>query len=103
MITSHTFLKNRKDSIGRDGMYDLMLSLSNYIGMVGVLLLLIAYYAVSVERLSSKSMHYQILNFFGGWLILFSLFFHWNTPSVMIEIAWITISLIGMLRIFSAK
>ncbi len=84
-------------------MYDVLIKIADPVGIVGVVLLLFAYFAVSIERLSPKSFKYQILNFAAGWLILFSLFFHWNTPSVLIEIAWIGISVLGMYRIFRAK
>lgn len=46
--------------------------------------------------MTPKDMNYQWLNFFGAWLILFSLFFHWNTACVIIEVAWILISVFGL-------
>lgn len=82
-------------------MYDLLMTIADPVGIVGVVLLLIAYFTISTGRISSNSLTYQLLNFIAAWLILFSLFFHWNTPSVLIEVAWILISVIGMLRILS--
>jgi SNF family Na+-dependent transporter len=80
-------------------MYDILLTLSDPVGIVGVILILIAYYYLSVGGWIAKSMKFQLMNFFGAWLILFSLYFHWNTASVTIEIAWIIISIVGMCRI----
>jgi len=71
---------------------------SNGVGLVGVVLLLSAYGLLSVNKLSAKQISYQLLNLSGAVLILFSLMFHWNTASVLIEIAWITISLVGIYR-----
>jgi len=71
---------------------------SNYVGIFGVLLTLIAYYLLNINKLVPSSLQYLLLNFFGSWLILFSLMFHWNLSSVIIEIAWISISMIGLYR-----
>lgn len=84
-------------------MYELLDKIADPIGIVGVVLLLFAYFALSTGRVSSNSMAYQIMNFVAAWLILFSLYFHWNTPSVIIEVVWILISMIGMLRIIKKR
>ena len=84
-------------------MYDILMKLSDPVGIVGVIIILIAYYYLSVGRWVSDSLKYQWLNFIGAWLILFSLYFHWNTSSVLIEVAWIIISLIGIYRILYPK
>lgn len=84
-------------------MYEMLLKIADPVGVVGVIILLAAYFAVSIERLSSKSIIYQIMNFIAGWLILFSLFFHWNTPSVIIEVSWVLISVLGMYRIIQSR
>ncbi len=84
-------------------MYNFLLEISDGVGIVGVILILIAYYYLSVGKWISDSMIYQVLNFLGAWLILFSLYFHWNLSSVVIEIAWIIISLIGMYRLVKMR
>lgn len=84
-------------------MYDVLMKLADPIGIVGVVLLLIAYFALSTGRMLANSIIYQITNFLAAWLILFSLYFHWNTPSALIEMAWITISIIGIVRILKSK
>ena len=80
-------------------MIELLGSISNYVGITGVIMLLIAFLLLSTGRLSSHSLHYQWVNFLGAALILFSLYFHWNLSSVVIEIAWMIISVIGIFRI----
>jgi hypothetical protein len=83
-------------------MYDILFAISDAVGILGVILVLTAYYHLSMGIwVASKSMRFQIMNFTGAWLILFSLCFHWNTASVTIEIAWIIISIAGMCRIKS--
>jgi hypothetical protein len=76
---------------------------SNMIGMVGVSFILTAYYMLNTHKFSAHDLNYQLLNFIGSWLILFSLLFHWNLSSVIIEIAWISISLIGLVRSFRKR
>lgn len=78
-------------------------SISNVIGIIGVTLILIAYFLINTNRITAKNISYLIFNFVGAWLILFSLFFHWNLASVLIEIAWIIISVIGFYRVMCFK
>jgi len=80
-------------------MYNILLKLSDPIGIIGVIMLLVAYFGLSAGHLKANTLTYQFLNFFAAWLILFSLYFHWNTPSALIEAAWIVISMIGIYRI----
>jgi hypothetical protein len=79
------------------------MKISNPVGITGVLIVLIAYYFLSIGRWSANQFKYQWTNFIGAWLILFSLYFHWNLSSVLIEIAWIAISLVGIFRIYFPK
>lgn len=73
------------------------------VGMIGVVLLLTAFFLLNTNRINAKQLPYQIMNLSAAILILYSLLFHWNTPSVVIEGAWISISLIGIARIMMAR
>lgn len=84
-------------------MNDILLEIANPVGMVGVILILIAYFYLSNGKMAANSMTYQLLNFIGAWLILYSLYFHWNLSSVVIEIAWLVISVMGMYRALTTK
>jgi len=84
-------------------MHDILFSISDYVGMAGVVLLLLAYFFLSTGRWISDSFIYQSLNFISAWLILFSLCFHWNLSSVIIEIAWVLISLMGIYRVWKKQ
>lgn len=80
-------------------MYNVLLNkASDPVGIVGVVIILVAYFLISTGKWSSDSLLFQFINFIGAWLILFSLYFHWNLSSVIIEIAWVIISFIGMCR-----
>ena len=75
-----------------------MAEISNVIGIIGVSLVLVAYYLIQSHRVKNTDFNYSMLNLVGAILILVSLMYHWNLASVVIEIAWITISLGGLYR-----
>ncbi len=79
-------------------MYLMFEEFSNHVGIVGVILTLLAFYLINMNKVTSKSLSYQWLNLVGSILLLYSLLFHWNLASVLIEIAWISISLLGLYR-----
>ena len=69
----------------------------NGIGLFGVALVLIAYFLLQINQLSQASITFSSLNFFGSIFILISLYFTWNLASGVIEIAWLFISLYGLI------
>lgn len=77
--------------------------ISNAIGILGVILLLIAYFLLQVDKILSSDYIYTGLNLVGSLLILYSLFYAWNLPAVIIETAWAIISIIGIVRRMSRK
>jgi 4a-hydroxytetrahydrobiopterin dehydratase len=64
----------------------------NLIGMIGVLLVLLAYLSLQVQYWRSDSLIFSLSNLVGAICILFSLLFHWNLASIVIEIIWMLIS-----------
>lgn len=85
--------------MGRLSMVDFLNQISDAVGLCGDGCLLTAYFLLSTNRISSQSFKYQLLNFFGALLILFSLLFSFNLASFVIEIIWMAISLMGIYRI----
>jgi len=74
----------------------MLLALLRAIGLVGVGFILVAYFANQQRWLSSEDWRFPAANLFGSLLILASLIVEWNTPSVVIEICWIAISVYGL-------
>jgi hypothetical protein len=68
------------------------------IGLLGVAIIVVAYFANQQRWLSSEDWRYPVANLAGSLLILVSLFVEWNTPSVVIEFFWIAISLYGLVN-----
>ena len=68
------------------------------VGLVGVMIIVVAYFANQQSWLSSEDWRFPAANLVGSQLILISLFHTWNFPSVVIEIIWSAISLYGLGR-----
>lgn len=68
------------------------------VGNIGVFLVVLAFYLLQTERLTSRDIRYSLLNLTGAILLLISLMFNWNLSSVIIELFWIGISLIGIFK-----
>lgn len=73
--------------------------ISNAVGLFGVVMVMVAYLLLTVGRWTADLLRYHMFNFLGALFLLFSLFFDWNLPSVVIQIAWMLISLVGMYRV----
>jgi len=74
----------------------LELTISDIIGSFGVFFVVIAYFLLQINKLSSKNISFSIMNVIGSSMILYSLIYNWNLASVMIESFWIIISFIGI-------
>jgi len=70
--------------------------LTNAIGVVGVILILSAYFALQIKKMSPSSVVFSSFNAVGSGLILISLYFDFNLASFLIESAWLLVSLYGV-------
>ena len=74
------------------------------LGVVGVLLILIAYTGATTKKLDPAKAPALLLNLAGALLILVSLYFDFNLSAVLMEGAWALVALIGLARLaFSRK
>lgn len=78
---------------------DLLARISDGVGLIGVVFMLIAYFLINTGKMSVKQLSYQLLNFFGSGLVLFSLYFSWNMSAAVIESVWLLISMLGIYKI----
>ncbi len=72
--------------------------IADIVGIVGVGLTLLAYFLLQIDSITSTGRKYSLLNLVGAVLIMYSLYFNWNTPAVIMECAWFGISLYGLIR-----
>jgi hypothetical protein len=77
--------------------------LTDAIGMVGTALVVSAYVLLQLEKVSSRSLAYNLMNLIGAVLLLISLCFTFNLASFVIELFWIGASLIGMWKLYRGR
>jgi hypothetical protein len=73
------------------------------VGLIGVSLVVIAYFLLQIEKVSIYDISYSILNIFGSTLILVSLCINFNLASAVIEGFWVLISFIGVVKYLKNK
>ena len=72
--------------------------ISDIVGIFGVGLVIMAFFLIQLEKITTKSSIYLYSNFFGSVMLLFSLYYHWNLASVVIEMLWLLISIYGIIK-----
>jgi hypothetical protein len=72
--------------------------LSDMVGFIGVLLIVVAYLLLQLDKLASSSPKYSLLNAGGALLIIVSLIFAFNLSAFIMEVFWLLISLLGLWR-----
>ncbi len=73
------------------------------IGNIGVLMMVIAYLLLQLEKLSSSSVSYLLLNAAGAILVMISLLFRFNLSAFLMEAFWLLISLYGLTKTLFAR
>ena len=76
---------------------------TDLIGGAGVVILTITFLLLQLGRLESNRLLYSILNALGASLITFSLIFDFNLSAFIMEVFWILISLVGVVRFFRTR
>lgn len=75
-----------------------VMGIANILGIFGVFLVLLAYLLLQLNKMKADWISYSLLNTVGSALILVSLYYYWNLASGVIEIAWLAISLYGLIK-----
>jgi hypothetical protein len=73
------------------------------VGNIGVVILIITYLMLQLNKLSSDSLAYSVLNAAGAGLIVISLLFDFNLSALLMEVFWVLISFVGIYRYFRLK
>lgn len=74
------------------------MSVPDLIGLIGVALILIAYWGVQTDRLPAADWRFSAVNGLGALLIMVSLYFTFNLASFVIEVFWLIISGYGLIK-----
>jgi hypothetical protein len=75
----------------------------DFVGNIGVFLLLAAYLLLQLNKITSNQISYSIMNAVGAILILVSLIFEFNLSAFAIEFFWLLISIVGIVNYWRAK
>ncbi len=70
----------------------------DFVGNVGVALVIIAYLLLQTGRLDSKSTAYSVANAVGAAAVLVSLAYDFNLSAFITEAFWLLLSLVGIAR-----
>lgn len=76
----------------------LQMDIFQWIGFVGMLCIVWAYFLLQRGNYGIDSLPYQLLNLVGAVLLIISLLVHFNLGSFLIEVFWIVITLYGMYK-----
>lgn len=70
-------------------------------GFVGVVLIVVAYLLLQLNKLPSSAPAFSLLNAIGAFLVIVSLVFDFNLSAFLMEAFWCLISLLGFFRAIS--
>lgn len=73
------------------------------IGYFGVAFVVVTYFLSQIGRMDSTRALYPALNTVGALMILVSLYYRPNPPSIVIEFFWLAISVVGVVRAVMKK
>lgn len=79
------------------------MSISDWIGTIGVALTLVAYFCMSVRWMSAHSRIFFLLNTIGAILTCFASYLISYWPFVVLEGSWAIVSLIGLMKAGSGR
>lgn len=71
---------------------------ADIVGLFGMTSVVLAYILIQLERISPLGLLYNSLNLVGACLLFVSLCINFNLASLVIELFWISASLVGLAR-----
>lgn len=77
--------------------------LVDFVGLIGVVLIVVTYLLLQLEKLRSNDLAYSLMNAIGASLIVLSLLVNFNLSALLMEVFWVLISLLGVYRYFRLK
>ncbi|MCL1633183.1 hypothetical protein M2650_00765 [Luteimonas sp. SX5] len=70
----------------------------DWVGILGALLVLAAFYLLQARRISGTGLVYQLMNLFGALGLLTSLYGKFNVSVFVVQTVWVAISIYGMVH-----
>ena len=75
----------------------------DWIGILGTLMVLAAFFLLQAGRLTGTGLVYQLFNLFGAGGVLVSLLGQFNVSVFLLEATWVAISAYGIVRSMRAR
>ncbi len=75
-----------------------MINMYEVVGIVGVFMILVAYFLLQTNAKKTDDFSYLWLNLLGGVFIAVSLVYDWNLPAFIMEVCWISITVYSMVK-----
>jgi len=75
----------------------------DFLGNAGVVMLVVTYLMLQLNKISSDGLAYSLLNAVGASLIVVSLLYDFNLSALLMEVFWVLISIVGIYRYFRLK
>ena len=73
------------------------------LGNVGVFFIIISYLLLQLNKIESSNIFYSLMNLIGASLVIISLIENFNMSAFVIEVFWVGISAIGLIKHFINK
>ena len=77
--------------------------LLDLVGNIGVVILMVTYLLLQLNKIRSDDLRYSLLNAGGASLIVVSLLVNFNLSALLMEVFWVLISFVGIYRHFRLK
>lgn len=77
--------------------------LVDLLGLIGVVLIVVTYLLLQLEKLRSNDLAYSLFNAIGASMIVLSLLVNFNLSALLMEVFWVLISCLGIYRYFRFK
>lgn len=73
------------------------------VGWIGSILLVIAYWLVSQNKVKAQSIKYQSLNIIGSIMLIVNTFYYSAFPSTALNVIWVLIGVVYIAKAFKNK
>ncbi|MSR78272.1 MAG: hypothetical protein EXS63_08650 [Candidatus Omnitrophica bacterium] len=74
--------------------------ISKLASLIGAFMILVGYFCLQRGWMKDKSVHYLLLNFFGGMLLAYTAILSGNWGFIILETSWTLISLVSLMQTF---
>ena len=71
------------------------------VGWIGTILVVVAYFLVSTERIKPKAVSYNLMNLFGAIFIGVNVFVNQAWPAFGLQIVWGVVAMMSLAKSFS--